>query len=507
MKMTTMNLIAIDLGASSGRLISGQYDGEKIDLKEQYRFSNRPVDVNGDLYWDYLKIFQEIKYGLSIAMQDLGRIDALNVDTWGVDYGLLTSRGELLFAPHSYRDTRTATVSEEFDRRMPMRALFEQTGNQPDLINTNIQLFADVERYPFLREQVAHFLMMPDLIRFFLTGKMASDFTIASTSGLLDAVNRRWQPEVLATLGLPSSWFGELVVGGQVLGTIRPVIQSELHLNTDISVITGVGHDTAAALLALPLTQSDRSRTAFISCGTWSLIGRATAQPVVDDAAYAAGLTNEGCFDGTNRLLRNVTGLWIVQELQTQWAFQGEMVEFSKMTAEAESAASIGSFIDPNAALFATPGKMVEKIEHFLKVTNQRLPKTRGELVRVVLESLAMMYRQTIQALERVGTLPIAAINMFGGGIQNQLLVQLTANYTGKVVVTGPTEASVMGNIVSQLQTLGQLTSTATPAVMSASFTVNRVEPEQIPGIDQLETQFIQVIGRFDSGLPFDENA
>lgn len=492
--MAITNLIAIDLGASSGRLISGQYDGQTVTLKEQFRFSNHPVDINGRLYWDYLKIFQEIKYGLSIAMKDLGHIDGINIDTWGVDYGLLTARGELAFAPHSYRDTRTATVQAEFERRMPLQQLFEQVGNQPDTINTNIQMFADITRYPFLKEEVAHILMMPDLVGYFLTGKMASEFTIASTTGLLDVKTRQWNQTVLDQLGLPRAWFGELVTGGKVLGAIRPEICAELQLNQDATVITGVGHDTAAALLALPIAATERQHAAFISCGTWSIVGRATEAPVVNATAYAAGLTNEGCFDGTNRLLQNTTGLWIIQELQSEWSYQGEMVEFGKMTQEAIDAESIGSYIDPNTAIFATPGQMTAKIKRFLTVTNQTQPQTRGELVRVVLESLALTYRRALEALEQVGGGSISEINMFGGGIQNQLLVSLTADYTGKVVATGPTEASVMGNIVSQLQTLGLLKEAETPAVMAASFDVKRVTPQPVTGLNEIAARFDAIV-------------
>ncbi len=492
--METTNLIAIDLGASSGRLISGQFDGDTVQLKEQFRFSNHPVELNGSLYWDYLKIFQEIKYGLSMAMKDLGHLDGINIDTWGVDYGFVNKQGELLFAPHSYRDTRGEAFTTAFDETLPSPTLYAKTGNQPDKINTNMQLFADLRRHPFLREQADHVLMMPDLIGYFLTGKMHNEFTIASTSGLLDTQTREWNTEVLDQLGIPRRWFGALITGGRVLGTVLPSIAADLQLNGDIPVITGVGHDTASALLALPIAEAERANAAFISCGTWSIVGRQTAAPDVSDAAYQAGLTNEGCFDGSNRLLRNLTGLWIIQELQNEWSYKGEMVDFGRMTKEAEEAASIGAYIDSNAPLFSTPGQMEEKIKAFLTATDQHQPQTRGELVRVVIESLAMAYRQIIRNLEDVTGVPIKTINMFGGGIKNQLLVRLTADYTQKAIITGPTEATGMGNIVSQLQTLKLLTPEATTAVMAKSFAVDRTEPSAQPTLAEQYRRFQNVV-------------
>lgn len=490
MRMDIRNLIAVDLGASSGRLISGQFDGKRVLLKEQFRFSNQPVNVNHHLYWDYLKIFQEIKYGLTIAQRDLKQIDSFSVDTWGVDYGLLSHHDELLFAPHSYRDTRTTEVKEKFYQRVSPVKLFLTTGNQPDLINTNIQLFADIRRYPFLLTEGTTFLMMPNLIGYFFTGVKQSEFTIASTSGLLDAQSRDWNTELLKSLGIPKQWFGDLTVGGDVLGPLQPNIIAELQLDSTIQMINGVGHDTAAALLALPIEEKDRQRAAFISCGTWSIIGRQTTDPVVTMDAADAGLTNEGCFDGTNRLLKNVTGLWIIQELQREWSYKGMMIDFDKMTAEAKAAASINSYIDPNHPLFAEPGRMEEKIKLFLEQTGQQLPKNRGQLVRVVLESLAMVYRKTIHDLQKVTGEPVKVVHIFGGGIQNQLLVQLTADLTQLPVVAGPVETSVLGNIVSQLLVLKQTTPDHVVNIMNHSYAVKTYRPSRVESFENRLKKF-----------------
>ena len=475
--MNPTNAIAVDLGASSGRLISGTYDGQKIDLKEQFRFSNLPVQVVHDLHWDYMKILQEIKYGLSIANRDLSSLDSISVDTWGVDYGLINQHDQLLLAPHSYRDTRVNKYKEELSKVIDDFELFKLTANQPTGINSILQLFADLQMNPFLKDEIKHILFMPNLITYFLSGQLKNEFTISSTSGLLDTETRDFSQKVFDKLGFDRDWFGKLSKGGSVLGSLTSDIANEINLAKPLQVITGVGHDTASALLALPIAEEDREDVAFISCGTWSIVGRQTPKPIVTKAAFEAGLTNEGCFDGSNRLLVNLTGLWIIQELQREWSYKGEMVEFSTMTEEALAEKSINSYIDPNNELFSTPNQMEEKINAYLKQTGQELPKTRGQLILIVLESLAFSYRQIIENLEKVANKPIRTIYMSGGGIQNQLLVQLTADFTTKEVIAGPVEASVMGNVVSQLQVRDLLSVADTKDVMERSYTVKSIKP------------------------------
>ncbi|GAF38928.1 rhamnulokinase [Agrilactobacillus composti DSM 18527 = JCM 14202] len=490
MKLT--NVIAVDLGASSGRLISGTYDGNKITLKEQFRFSNLPVQVVNDLNWDYIKILQEIKYGLSIAHQDLDSLDSLNVDTWGVDYGLLNARGQLLMAPHSYRDDRVNQFEDQLYNIISPFELFKLTGNQPAKINSILQLYSDLQLNPFLKTEVAHVLFMPNLISYFLTGQMRNEFTISSTSGLLDTSSRDFSSTVFKQLGFKAAWFGKLSKGGADLGPLSKSIQQELHLDQQLKVITGVGHDTAAALLALPIAPADKEDVAFISSGTWSIIGRQTPKPVVSQVAFDSGLTNEGCFDGSNRLLANLTGLWIVQELQREWSYKGEVVEFGKMVEDALSVQSINSYIDPNNELFTAPNQMEERIKTYLKETGQRLPENRGELILLVLESLAFSYKKIIENLEAVTAKPITKIHMFGGGIQNKLLVQLTANFTQKEVITGPVEASVMGNIVSQLFVSGLFKGEEVNQILENSFAAQHTQPGVVEDLSEKYQQFLK---------------
>jgi len=476
-KMAAKNLIAVDLGASSGRLISGTFDQGKIVLKEQFRFSNQPIEINGSLYWDYLKIIQEIKYGLSIAEKDLGQIESLSVDTWGVDYGLLDQEGELVRTPHSYRDARTTKTEDQFNRVFSTQALFEQTGVQKNVINTINQLFAEFNQRPYLRKQVANILLMPNLIEYFLSGVKSNEFTIASTSGLLDQKSQQLQPDILKQLGLKASMFGEISRQGAVLGPILPAIKNEVGLKSEIQIINAVGHDTAAAVLALPIEKQNQHQTAFISCGTWSIVGIQTDVPVINELVVEQGLTNEGCFGGGNRLLSNITGLWIVQELQKEWSFQGEMIPYTDMVDLAKEAADISSFINPQAPEFISPGNMAAKVEQFLTRTHQEQPKTKGELLKVIYQSLALSYAQTIQLLEQCSQTTIQSVYMFGGGIQNDYLVQLTADYTQKTIVIGPVEASVMGNILGQLIVAQQISEQDRMAILQHSFSEKRVRP------------------------------
>lgn len=492
--MEKVNVIAVDLGASSGRVISGQFDGKQIKLKEQYRFSNHPVEINDRLNWDYLKIFQEVKRGLALTMRDLGHLDSLSVDTWGVDYGLLTKEGEVLFAPHCYRDSRTAPYEAEFAERLPAKQLFRMTGNAPDRINTNLQVFADLQRAPFLKRTVDQLLMMPSLIEYFFSGIKQNEFTIASTTGLLDVRTKNWNTKVLNRLEIPAEWFADVVIGGADLGPIRQAISEEIKVSAEMRVISGVGHDTAAALMALPLNEAERKQTAFISCGTWSIVGLQNDQPIISEVAFEMGLTNEGCFDGSNRVLKNITGLWVIQELQKEWTYTGVEISFAKMQDEAAKAYSINSFIDLADVRFAEPGQMEEKIVAFLKENHQTLPKNRGQLIRVVLESLAFSYRQVIEKLEKLTGTSLQKVHMFGGGIQNQLLVQLTADFTQRKVVTGPVEASVLGNVVAQLKVLGKITDPVKLDVLANTVDVQDFNPTEIPGLEQKYAQFMRIL-------------
>lgn len=475
--METKQVVAVDLGASSGRLVSVFFDGRTIRIQEAYRFANAPVQLLNHLYWDYLKIFQEIKYGILAAYQQGGRIDCLSVDTWGVDYGLLDKKGRLISAPHSYRDPRVLQFRKPFLAKLPAAAFFAATGTQPESIISALQLFSDISDNPSLDKEIGCVLFMPELIGYLLSGKHCNEFTISSTSGLLNAARTGWSAKILQTFGFKKAWFDtKPIANGKLLGPILPAISNEVNVPETIQIASGAGHDTAAAVLATPFAADEHTARAFISCGTWSIVGVLTKRPVVTQQAFTAGLTNEGCFGGGNRLLKNVTGLWIIQELRREWSIKGEAVSFAKMTEWAQKS-SIDSLIDPNNELFTSPNAMEEKVCRFCKNTRQRVPQTYGEVGRVVIQSLALSYRLVIDQLQTACGQPIRVIHMIGGGIQNQLLCRLTAKYTGRKIIAGPVEASVIGNALAQLMTLRAINKQEIAPLIHASFATQTYTP------------------------------
>ncbi|MFC3748268.1 rhamnulokinase family protein [Paenibacillus sp. GCM10012306] len=468
-------LLAVDLGASSGRVMLGSYDGSTIQIEEIHRFDNTPVQVQGHLHWDVLRLFHEIKQGVREAARVYGKLLSLSVDTWGVDYGFIDHRGQLLYAPHHYRDQRTVPHRSGLEERLPPREQFALTGNQPALINTVYQLYADLQDNPSLAESARTMLLTPDLFHYLFSGVAAAEKCIWSTSGLADAVTGEPSHEVFKTLDLPISLIPELVAeAGTVLGEVTPAIQEELGLGA-MKVIAGASHDTASAVASIPY--ADKDGAAFISCGTWSLVGRESEGPVITDQSYAYGFTNEGCYGGTNRVLKNITGLWILQESQRHWAASGQRIghaELAELAAEAGPAVAI---IDPDDPLFSTPGDMPQRIVEYCRRTQQQEPHTPGETARVIVESLAHTYSCAIDDLEEITGRPVRVIHMVGGGIQNRLLCQLTADRTGREVIAGPVEASAIGNMVTQLLALGVVELSAVSELIAHSSTLITYQP------------------------------
>ncbi|MFE4710632.1 rhamnulokinase family protein [Paenibacillus sp. NPDC056722] len=471
----TQKLLAIDLGASSGRVMLGSYDGSTIQIEEIHRFDNIPVQVQGHLHWDVLRLFHEIKQGVREAARVRGKLLSLSVDTWGVDYGFIDHRGQLLYAPHHYRDQRTEPHRSGLEERIPPREQFALTGNQPALINTVYQLYADLQDHPSLAESVKTMLLTPDLFHYLFSGVAAAEKSIWSTSGLADAVTGEPSHEVFKRLGLPISLIPELVAAsGTVLGEVTLAIQEELGLGA-MKVIAGASHDTASAVASIPY--ADKEGAAFISCGTWSLVGRESEGPVITDQSYDYGFTNEGCYGGTNRVLKNITGLWILQESQRHWAASGQRIGHAELAELAVAAGPAVAIIDPDDPLFATPGDMPQRIAEYCRRTGQTEPRTPGETTRVIVESLAHAYSVAIDELEEITGEPVRVIHMVGGGIQNRLLCQLTADRTGREVVAGPVEASAIGNIVTQLLALGLVEQAAVSELIAHSSSLITYQP------------------------------
>ncbi|WP_019911724.1 rhamnulokinase [Paenibacillus sp. HW567] len=471
-----IRLLAVDLGASSGRVMLGTYDGNSIVAEELHRFANTPVQEGGHLYWNVAALLQEIKHGLKLAIQAYGEIASLSVDTWGVDYGYIDHAGQLLNAPHHYRDQRMDAHRTRLEELLPPEEQFRLTGNQPDSINTVYQLFADFQENSRLQESVNKMLMMPDLFLYLLSGAASAERTILSTSGLLDARSGRLSTEVFCRLGIPAGLIPDQVPAGTVIGSLRPELSSELGCGP-INVIAGASHDTASAVASIPY--ADKDSAAFISSGTWSLVGMETKAPVLDRQCLDYGFTNESCYGGGNRLLKNITGLWLLQETRRVWAEAGEALSYGELIELAGNEGPASSWINPDDPLFRTPGDMPERIAEYCRKTGQRVPKTKGAIVRVIVESLAKSYASALKGLEQITGRPIRIVHMVGGGIQNRLLCQLTADATGKKVIAGPVEASALGNLLVQLAALGELDFSRAAGVVAASEALSMYRPNK----------------------------
>lgn len=473
----TIKLLAIDLGASSGRVMLGIYDGDKLQMEEIHRFENTPVQVNGHLYWDTLRLFHEMKQGVQKAFRQHGALASLSVDTWGVDYGFIDKKGMMLYSPHHYRDRRMEAHLLKLEALLSPAEQFRMTGLQPSVINTLYQLFSDFQDNDSLMETADTILMMPDLFHYLFSGIKAAESTIWSTSGLVDAVTGELSSELFNRLGIPSSLVPQQVHAGTVIGSILPIIQEELNIGP-MKVIAGASHDTASAVASIPYIRKDEA--AFLSCGTWSLVGMETPEPVISEKSYEYGFTNERCYGNSNRLLKNTTGLWILQELQRNWAKAGENFSQSEMVELAQTINGAPAIIDPNDQLFSTPGVMMQRIQEYCERTGQQSPNTKAEFIRVILESLAQSYCRTIEEMEEITGKTITIIHMVGGGIQNELLCQLTADATGREVVAGPVEASGIGNIIVQLAALGKLEVSKAKEFVARSFTFKTYQPSLV---------------------------
>lgn len=443
-------VLAVDFGASSGRVMLGTFDGNKITAKEIHRFSNDPVIVNGTMYWDVLRLFHEIKQGL-IKAKAYGSVDSIGVDTWGVDFGLLDEKGYLLENPVHYRDSRTEGMVEKGFTLIPRERFYELTGNQFMEINTAFQLLALKEQRPELLDRADCLLLMPDLFNYFLSGVKKSERSIVSTTQMSDPLTPGWVMEVAEKFGIPEKILTEVVPTGTLLGPIRKEIQEELGIG-DMDVVAVAGHDTQCALTAVPSKEDD---FIFVSCGTWSLFGTELEKPVLTKQSEELNITNETGTDGKTSFLKNIIGLWLIQESRRQWIREGKEYSFSELEKLAEAAEPFQSFIDPDAPEFSPAGNVPKRIREYCERTGQKVPQTEGEIVRCINESLALKYRYALEEIKVCTGKDYHAIHMVGGGIQSKLLCRFTAYASGIPVIAGPVEATVFGNIAIQLMSRG----------------------------------------------------
>jgi rhamnulokinase len=447
--------LAVDMGASGVRLIHGAFDGGRFALSDLERFENGPVRVLGDLHWDVLGLWRQLQQSLARFAREGGAPPVgIGVDTWGVDFGLLDERGSLLGNPFHYRDRRTEGMPELLAARISPERMYACTGIQVMQINTIYQLLAMAEANDPRLSDAARLLMMPDLFAYWLSGVQAGEYTIASTSQMLDAARREWATGLLSEIGLPASILPPLVNPGSVLGNLHPGLADEIPGFGEVQVIAVGGHDTASAVAAMP--ELDES-SAFISSGTWSLVGVEVGEPVLSQRARELNFTNEGGVGGTVRLLKNVAGLWLLQESRRRWRREGLDVGWQEILAQAEAAPAFRSIIDPDAPEFLSPDDMVSAIAGHCRRTGQPEPDGVGAVVRCCLESLALRYRWVLDALEELTGRNIETIRIVGGGSRNDLLNQLTADACGRPVVAGPVEATALGNLMIQAIATGRL--------------------------------------------------
>lgn len=448
----TKRVLAFDFGASSGRAIIGCFDGDKITLEEVHRFSNDPVSVGGTVYWDVLRLFYEIKQGI-IKAKIAGGFDSIGIDTWGVDFGLIDSEGKLMENPVHYRDARTVGLVDEAFKTMPKEKLYGITGIQFMELNTLFQLISLKKYRPWMLERADKMLFMPDLFGYMLTGKMCAEYSIASTSQLIDLDKRTWSKEILDAFGIKESVFAPLVQPGTVLGELSKEICEECGVDP-VPVISVCGHDTQSAITSVPCEDGD---FAFLSSGTWSLFGTELDKPIVNETSMNINITNEGGFDGSTGFLKNIIGLWLIQESRRQWKREGKEYSYADLEKLALAAEPFKCFIDPDAPEFVPHGNIPERVREFCRKTGQYVPETVGEIMRCIYESLAMKYRLTFEKLRECTERDYPVIHVIGGGTKDGLLCQMTANSCDRTVKAGPIEATVMGNVAVQLMSDGSV--------------------------------------------------
>ncbi len=446
--------LAFDLGAESGRAIAGTFEEGRMKLDVLHRFPNGPVQVGETLHWDVLNLHAQIKNGLAACVAKYGKdIASMGTDSWGVDFGLLDRDARLIGNPVHYRDSRTDGMPEALFKIVPRKTVFQRTGIQIMQINTLYQLFSMVRANSPLLEIAETFLPMADLQNFFLTGEKVAEFTLATTSQMYDPNLSDWSHETLEAVGIPARLCPDVVAPGSIVGELRDRIAEENGLRS-VPVIAPASHDTAAAVAAVPASGDD---WLFCSSGTWSLLGAELNEPMIDERTAQLNFTNEGGVDGTYRFLKNLAGLWIVQECKRHWEREGACHDYAELTRLAEDAAPFKAMINPGAEEFLAPGGMPARVVEACTRGGFPAPQTKGEIVRTALESLALIYRETIESVEEVTGKRFGVLHIVGGGTQNTLLNQFVANATGRVVKTGPVEATAFGNCLMQAIALGDI--------------------------------------------------
>ena len=472
----TKQYVAVDLGAESGRVMLGSICDSKLELDQIHRFGNGPVEQDGSLKWDFSKLFSNIKEGIGKAVKAAdGQVCGIGVDSWGVDYGLIDENGELIENPYHYRDSRTDEMMDKAFEIMGRRQVYDNTGIQFMQFNTIYQLFSLSLSRPEVLKKTEKLIFMADLVSYFLCGEVFAEYSLASTSQLMDMKDATWSKEIFDNLSLPMELMPKVIAPGTVVGKLKDELAKEFACGP-IDIIAIGSHDTASAVAAVPASEKN---WAYLSSGTWSLMGLEIPNAAINDETYNYQFTNEGGVADTIRLLKNIMGLWIVQECKRQWNSEGEELSYAELTKLAQKAKAFKAFVNPNDNTFFAPGRMPERINKYLADSGHSIIDNKGQLVRVVLESLALNYRWVIEKLEEISGSSVNVLHIVGGGIQNELLCQFAANATGKKVITGPIEATASGNIIMQAIAKGQIESLQQARkVIAQSFELKSYSPQ-----------------------------
>ncbi len=466
---------AVDLGATSGRTIVGRLSDDKLDLEELTRFPNPIIETGGHCYWDIYALYYEIIKGLKVVAKDNIPIRSIGIDTWGVDFVFVGKDGELLRNPYCYRDPHTMGVPEEFFKKIPREHVYDITGIQIMNFNSLFQLFTLHEHDCSALEAADKILFIPDALSYMLTGKMITEYTIASTSQMLNPRTKRFEKELLEAIGVTEEQFGAFVYPSAIIGTLSEEVKKITGLG-DIPVVAVAGHDTASAVAAVPAKDE---HFAYLSSGTWSLMGIEVKDAIISKESFDRNFTNEGGIEGTTRFLKNICGMWLLERCRKEWEATNNY-SYGELIEAALAVPAFRSIINPDAPCFANPTSMIEAIAHYCKVTSQPVPETYGEITRCIFDSLALRYKQVFGYLKQMAPFPIDCLHIIGGGSRNNLLNQFTCNAVGVPVVAGPTECTAIGNIMLQAKANGLVSDiTSMRQLIGNSIETATFEPQQ----------------------------
>ena len=450
--MRTHTFFSVDLGATSGRTILASFDGNKVEMRELTRFANPMIPLAGHLYWDIAALYNEVLNGLKAASAQDVKIDSIGIDTWGCDFAFFGADGQLLGMPHCYRDQHTAGVQPEFFKKMPAGELYARTGIQFMDFNSVFQLYVMKKNGCSALEAADKILFMPDALIYMLTGKAVCEYTVASTSQILNPMTGDLDESILDVLGIPREKFGVLTLPGTIVGTLNDQVQRVTGLGA-VPVVAVAGHDTGSAVAAVPATDKEY---AYLSCGTWSLLGIESEMPVINEESFKENFTNEGGVEGTTRFLKNICGLWLLE--QSRKEFKDAPSDIAALVASCEDS-SFSGLINPDAPCFANPDSMLTAIREYCALSGQELPDTYSDYCRCIFRSLALRYRQVVESLEGLCGFEVRKLHVIGGGSQNRYLMQYAANALNRPVICGPVEGTALGNVLMQMKSCGYVSS------------------------------------------------